>query len=419
MKFLRLLALSIVLTIALTAPIWSQAARQSQCVLCHTEFEDESGPAHQFRLDVHFHKGLGCSDCHGGDPTLEDMDEVRASAGYRGVPTPTEIPQFCARCHSDAVYMHDHNPTLPIDQLDKYKTSIHGRRLLEKGDLKVATCVSCHTAHSIGDAAMPHSTTHPTNIPSTCGTCHSNTEYMAEYGIPTNQQQLYRESVHGLALFSKNDLSAPVCNDCHGNHGAAPPGVSSLSAVCGMCHAIEADYYVVSPHYEAFEAMGYPMCETCHGNHSITAPSHELIGLGNEQLCGNCHSADDGTRAPQQIDSMQTAFENLLEAGNAARRNVHEAAERGMMVTDLQFALQDIEQAHIHMRSAIHAFNVDSLAPYANEGLEAAKATQVNAEELIDEWYFRRWGLGIASILITLLALALYLKIRAIDKSQA
>ncbi len=406
-----------ILCVTLAAPVWPQGSRQSQCVICHLELEGDEGPAHDFSLDIHAQKGLNCSDCHGGNPALDDMDAVRASAGWRGVPGRSAIPEFCSRCHGDARYMHEHNPKLPIDQFDKYKTSIHGQRLFQKNDSKVATCVSCHTAHKIGDAAMPYSTTNPANIPSTCGACHSNADYMAEYGIPTDQEELYRKSVHGKAVFVKMDLSAPVCNDCHGNHGAAPPGASSLSAVCGMCHAIEADLYALSPHYEAFAAQGLPMCETCHSNHGITTPTRTLIGLGDGQLCGNCHSAGDGTTAAAKIDSMSTLYATLANAIDSSRSRVNEASRRGMMVTDIEFALKDADQVEIHMRSSIHAFNLDTLIPYATDGLAKSKTVQTGAAALVREYYFRRWGLGISSLLITILAIALYVKIRSLDKS--
>ena len=53
----------------------------------------------------------------------------------------------------------------------------------------------------------------------------------------------YQKSVHYAALTKGNDLSAPTCNDCHGNHGAAPPGVGSVANVCGTCHAVFAQKF--------------------------------------------------------------------------------------------------------------------------------------------------------------------------------
>src|SRR5688572_12273090 len=47
------------------------------------------------------------------------------------------------------------------------------------------------------------------------------------YGIPTDQAEKFKGSVHGEALLKNRDMAAPTCNDCHGNHGAAPPGATS------------------------------------------------------------------------------------------------------------------------------------------------------------------------------------------------
>ena len=206
----------------------------NNCLNCHLDWEDEDGAAAKYTRDIHSQKGLGCAECHGGDPTMDDMDDVRDSKGYRGVPNHLEVPDFCARCHADAAYMHEHNPSLPVDQLAKYKTSIHGQRLFAGKDEKVANCISCHSVHEIGNGQMPYSSTHPANLPATCGKCHSDKDYMAEYNIPTDQLEKYISSVHGQALLERGDLGAPACNDCHGNHGAAPPGVTSLAAVCGV-----------------------------------------------------------------------------------------------------------------------------------------------------------------------------------------
>ncbi len=106
------------------------SAAENNCMTCHADFEDDDGPSHLISKDVHIQKGLGCVDCHGGDPSLDDMDDVRDSKGYKGVPDYKDVPKFCASCHSNPVYMHDHNPSLPTDQFDKYKTSIHGIQLL-------------------------------------------------------------------------------------------------------------------------------------------------------------------------------------------------------------------------------------------------------------------------------------------------
>jgi len=388
------------------------APSQSNCVKCHFDNEEENGPAHQIGRDIHQQSGLGCPDCHGGNSALDDMDAVRASSGYRGVPDRLEIPVFCSRCHSDARYMHEHNPSLSVDQLEKYQTSVHGMRLAQKKDRKVATCVSCHTAHSIGSAKLPYSSTYPPNLPITCGHCHADKAYMAEYGIPTDQLEKYTRSVHGIALLERGDLGAPACNDCHGNHGAAPPGIASLDAVCGLCHAIESRLFDGSPHRPAFVAQGLPMCETCHGNHEIAKPSDSLIGLAEGQLCATCHAADDQSKASADILKVSAGLRSLSIATDSAAHMLRMAGAKGMMITDEEFMLKEVGQIRVQARSTVHAFAADSLTPKVEEGITKAEDVRKRAVKLIEEYDFRRFGLGIASIFITLLALGLYLKIR-------
>jgi predicted CXXCH cytochrome family protein len=185
-----------------------------------------------------------------------------------------------------------------------------------------------------------------------------------------------------------------------------------------MCHVIEAGLYVISPHYEAFESQNLSMCGTCHSNHGIAAPTHALIGLENGQLCASCHNAEDATEAPEQIVSMSAAWAGLTREVDSARYLANEAAVRGMMTTDEEFALKEIDEILIHMRASVHAFAADSLTPLADDGIEKSKAVQVGAAGLIDEYYFRRWGLGISSFIITVLAFALYVKIRKHDKAR-
>ncbi|MEW5923946.1 MAG: cytochrome c3 family protein [Candidatus Zixiibacteriota bacterium] len=392
-------------------------AQADNCLECHSGWEDdERAPSALFPTDVHSQAGLGCSDCHGGNPDLEDMDDVRRSKGYRGIPGPKEIPAFCATCHSDPNYMIKHNPALATDQFDKYKTSVHGQQLLGKGDIKVANCVSCHSVHDIASPQMPTSTVNALNIPKTCSKCHSDAAYMAGYGIPTDQFDDYVKSVHGHALLDKKDLGAPACNDCHGNHGATPPGITSISAVCGMCHTLISDEFAKSPHKKAFDEMGYPECEGCHSNHLVLEPQLYWVGITDSSLCVNCHSADDGTIALATADKMHNSLQALYNAYDSAETKTDDADTRGMMVTDQRFTLKEVSQAIIKTRTVIHSFNADEVEKTAAPGIQTADKVYQAAVAKIDEYYFRRYGLGIATLIITLLAVMLYFKIRSIEK---
>ncbi len=116
------------------------------CEICHAVAKEDrlSSPAIEFKTDRHAEAGLGCADCHGGDPAKNLQEEAHAkSAGYIGVPQPQDIPDLCGRCHNNPVYMRTQNPSLPVDQEEKYWTSKHGQ-LLKMGLRKVAQCAACH-----------------------------------------------------------------------------------------------------------------------------------------------------------------------------------------------------------------------------------------------------------------------------------
>ena len=144
-------------------------------------------------------------------------------------------------------------PLERVDQAAEYATSVHGTRLAG-GNQKVATCVSCHHAHGVRRVKDARAPVFSTNVAALCASCHANAEHMKGYtasggtALSTSQRDDYQKSVHFDALTRQNDLSAQTCNDCHGNHGATPPGVGAVSNVCGTCHAVFATKFATSAH---------------------------------------------------------------------------------------------------------------------------------------------------------------------------
>src|SRR5215470_7737920 len=105
---------------------------ETSCIKCHSELSDEYlEPTKHTEEDVHFQRGLSCHDCHGGNPAAapDDMDAAHdVKKGWKGKPSRLSIPEFCGRCHSDAVFMKTINPHARVDQLSEYRTSVHGKR---------------------------------------------------------------------------------------------------------------------------------------------------------------------------------------------------------------------------------------------------------------------------------------------------
>src|SRR5262249_17645653 len=265
---LRLAIVGLVLTLSSFGVCYSQ--KKDSCVECHSQMEGElSEPVNRSKEDIHFGRGLSCSNCHGGDPAKDDpVSAMDKSKGFVARPSPKEMPNFCGKCHSNADFMKKFNPGLRVDQQKEYLTSIHGK-LLESGDERVATCISCHGVHGIRAVKDAQSMVYPLNVADSCAKCHANQEYMKAYSIPHDQYDNYKSSVHAKALYGRQDLSAPTCNSCHGNHGAAPPGMASVANVCGQCHVRQSSLFQTSVHKAAFDALQVGECKQCHSNHKI------------------------------------------------------------------------------------------------------------------------------------------------------
>lgn len=412
---LTLLAAGLFVCVAafdLTRTISSQAP-VSSCVNCHTQLEQRlSDPVHQFDSDIHKSRGLSCTDCHGGDSTKIDKAAAKSPAmGYTGKPSPAQIPAFCGKCHSDASLMKRFNPSLRVDQVQEYSTSVHGVRL-RNGDLNVATCVSCHGVHGIRPPGDPLSPIYPLNVAETCAKCHADAERMNVYGIAHDQYGKYKTSVHAKALYEKHDMSAPTCNDCHGNHGAALPGLTSVANVCGQCHGRQAELFQKSSHKSAFDAMKIGECIRCHNNHDIVPPTDAMAGVGEGSVCTSCHVADKGFAAAQRIGGgMETLQRHIADAADILDR----AERAGMEVSKPKFELRDASDALIQARVLVHTSSPDEVENALAPGNDiAAKSLQLGYDAFA-ELSYRRKGLVVSLVFILFLASLVYLKVRQIE----
>lgn len=366
-------ALRGIFSLALCLPFGGAAVAQgseSSCLNCHGDadlFADEHlAIARDFGSDVHASTGLSCHDCHGGnsDPALSDdmdaaMDPDHEPHPYIGAPSAADVPGFCGRCHSDAAFMRRFNPSPRVDQEEEYWTSQHGLAL-RQGDSRVATCVDCHGIHGIRRTSQPESQVYPTNVAETCNTCHGSAEHMLGTlradgrPISIDQYARWRQSVHASAMFDKEDLSAPTCNDCHGNHGAMPPGLDSINFVCGQCHGREAELFRNSSKRDAFEIHNellaeagadgcaachegpepqatftaiqtFGECTSCHGNHGIVRPTIAMLSPPPPSPCEICH------RLPENSEVVWEEPARIRESHEATRESLTgRAAELGL-----------------------------------------------------------------------------------------
>jgi len=415
---------------------------QNNCVLCHSDSEVQA-PEDLFSLapavqnssahmnlkdlveDVHFRVGLSCAGCHGGDPTADVGHEFVKEWPEKGrTKNRAWVVEFCSRCHSDPTFMHQFNPALPTDQLAKFKGSLHGQTLLVKHDDRAPTCVSCHGVHGIRPAKDPQSKVFAQRVPETCGACHSSSTTMAGFTqtdgspLPTNQLAQYRTSVHGRALLERGDLGAPACNDCHGNHGAAPPGVANVSRSCSLCHSANASLFDGSKHKQAFDQHNWPECSKCHGNHAIAKTNDAMLATKPGSLCGDCHrqSAKDN---PNCIETANYFHQTITQMDGAQKQFTvvsEKLAAKGLDTEPIDNQLTELTDTLKKSRTYVHSFSRDTFQQVALPGEQAVKQTDLLVNKAHQEYKYRQVGLAVSIAWIGLLILAIYVKLRQLEK---
>jgi len=170
-------------------------------------------------------------------------------------------------------------------------------------------CISCHRGSETQvDAAGAHAgmTSRPARaaVAALCGSCHSDPKKMAPYGLPVDEEALYRTSEHGRGA-SQNDARAATCIDCHGAHESLPASDprslthrANRDQVCGRCHGAPAPgaapgtdvmaQWRASVHGARGAGGATPGCTGCHGVHGSAPPAAADVG----KVCGHCHGAE-------------------------------------------------------------------------------------------------------------------------------
>jgi predicted CXXCH cytochrome family protein len=145
-----------------------------------------------------------CSDCHRAHDVLPPSDP--ASSVYV-----LNIPRLCGGCHGDSALMRARGRP---DDYRAYLGSVHGRELLDRGNLRAPTCVSCHGVHG---AAPPR----VGDVGKICGQCH------------TAERRYFTAGPHAEA-HARTRLSE--CASCHGHHDTPAAQPERLASVCADCH---------------------------------------------------------------------------------------------------------------------------------------------------------------------------------------
>jgi hypothetical protein len=196
-----------------------------------------------------------CTTCHGTHEILPVADPRSPVHGARQIET-------CGRCHSDAARMAGY--ALRTDVVERYRSSVHGHALIDRGYLSAPACSDCHGSHG----AVPPRVG---DIEFVCGQCHA------------TAQRYFEESPH----FSGVSGGASVqCTACHDNHGVSPPSTAMFlgdePGHCGDCHSDEGDpaRLVAAKLHDEVEALNATIAEA---DDVIGAAAKRGLFLGEER----------------------------------------------------------------------------------------------------------------------------------------
>ena len=178
------------------------------------------------------HANAVCDDCHNTHTfNVPPQGTSRRSDWH------LTIPNVCGeKCHTD--------------ELEEYATSVHGKQVLEKRNLKAAVCTDCHTTHGITATLKD---TFKISITENCGSCH------------VENLKSYRATYHGQVNKLGYGYTAK-CYDCHGSHGVQSPKNPESTVhpdnrlkTCQKCHKEATQGFTTfSPHANTHDFGHYP-----------------------------------------------------------------------------------------------------------------------------------------------------------------
>ncbi|HEX7477452.1 MAG TPA: multiheme c-type cytochrome [Polyangiales bacterium] len=311
--------------------------------------------------------------------------------------------QTCLACHKQ-----QRDPRLRVPTVE-LPSSVHGHEGVQ--------CSDCHggrpdepslRAHDPEAHFRPRALAgQPQEV---CGTCHSDKKRMAEAdaSVPTDQLELYENSVHGKAL-ARGNARAATCATCHGSHDVkkvndplSRVNRANVAATCGHCHSdAELMDSVKMPHDQerawrhSVHGQRYalwlqshptgvappgerhpPTCIDCHKDHGIGPRDSATAG------CQGCHKAewDSFSSGPHQKAFKRMGFlpcvdchgsheitpvdATLIGVGNeAACRRCHAEGQR--MFDDIKalgLAVRAAETAATDARASLASAPVRLLA---------------------------------------------------------
>lgn len=183
----------------------------------------------EYEHSTHGRSHMPCTACH---TAQTEYPHPPVTAKTRRELSRGIVQQSCFSCHEKV--------------FEQFKESVHGKALVEAGNVDVPGCPDCHGIH---DIAAPHTPLFRLESPDTCSKCHADPKLAEKYGMSAHVTESYLNDFHGatirLARQEDPDIASykAVCYDCHGIHDirkvedpASHVVAEQLVETCRRCH---------------------------------------------------------------------------------------------------------------------------------------------------------------------------------------
>ncbi|MHC4441736.1 MAG: hypothetical protein ACYTF1_03275 [Planctomycetota bacterium] len=321
-----------------------------------------------------------CTDCHGTHAVMQ-------SKGPQSPVHPKNVPATCDRCHSDTSIMADSNLSMRV--VEEYKKSIHGRGLLEDGDLGMPHCATCHGSHS----AIPPGFR---DVGHVCGRCHQ------------QEEKYFQESPHAkFSLF-------PRCVGCH---------TRSVDERDHLIFRLVASPETLKHTYLAVrEALGNVDIDTPEFQNAFAA-RREPKAQDYDSYCRHCHEPakqvahrawfaklDEG--AIQAGDQLYQLVRSSEIRYSATVTRLDEAAHGILLVQDEALMADEMRTKLVELRLLQHTLDLEKLRKTTGEFNALADQIDESLDRKVRHLQWRHWALIPMWVFLTFFTIVLWIKFK-------
>ena len=143
-----------------------------------------------------------------------------------------------------------------------------------------------------------------------------------------------------------------------------------------------------------------------------------MLATGPGQLCGDCHR-EYAKANPDCIKTAAYFHDTITQLDQARTRFIavsEKFAARGLDVEPINNQLTELGDTLKKSRTYVHSFSRNTFQQVAAPGEEAVKRTDALVDKAGEEFKYRQIGLVVSIGLIGLLMIAIYLKLRQLEK---